>query len=308
MNLKKLHGILAVLLLSLFVFTACEETEDGPLNPSTSNYPTAVTGLAAGCADENTIIFAWDEHNQNAESWFKDFLITIRAEGSIDSTTVVLAKTATEYKFENAVEGTIYNFSIVGRNDDNEYRTSSIATIQWATASQFKKNDNNADIKVYGSSSDFGSGLQLYNEDGEAPKVWKIASQANWNLGLSTKNNQVKFGSASALGYSNLTTCADAEITSLFNVDVDKLGDVVFEEKPATFTYSKKTIDLLNDPIAVKATKGVMFFVRTLDKKHYAKILILKKNGSFLQGSGDDQYVQVYVSYQKVENVPFAKH
>lgn len=305
MNLKKLSSILAVLLLSFFVFTSCDDTNN-PLIPD-ENLPTKITGLAAGCVNETTIFLMWDEHINNSEPWFKDLLLTVKAEGADSATEYVLPKNATEFSFNTATEGVVYTFTIVGRNTDDEYSKANIATIQWGTAAQFKKNDNDADIKVYGSNSDFGSGLELYNAAGEAPKVWRVVSQENWNLGLTTTGSKVLFGSASALGYVNVKTPADAEITDLFDVDIDVLGNVVFEDSPATFSYSKKTIDLLNNEIAKKATKGVCFFARTLDKKHYAKIIILKKGGKFLQGSGDDQYVQLYISYQRESNVPFAK-
>ncbi|MGI6370568.1 MAG: fibronectin type III domain-containing protein [Ignavibacteria bacterium] len=305
MNLRKLYSILAVIVLTLFVFTSCDPIEDDPITPSGTEIPIKANDLMGGCVNETTLVFTWT-HSQKDSTWFKDYIVTIKEEGAdLFAVTDTISKSMTQYTFNEAKEGVVYEFTIAGRNIDN--KVGAKATFKWATASQFKKNDTESDIRVYGSASAYGSGLELFNTAGGAPKIWKIANEANWNLGLFARDGKVLFGSASALGYTQVKNPADAEITGLMNVDLENLGNLVVDTSLDKFAYSKKSIDLVNDPIAKKAEKGVIFFARTLDKKHYAKVLVLKKAGNFLQGSGDNVFVQVYISYQKAENVPYAK-
>lgn len=77
------------------------------------------------------------------------------------------------------------------------------------------------------------------------------------------------------------------------------------------FDFSKKTIDLVSDPRAKNAKNGIILFARigSGSTAHYAKIVILKKGGSFIQGgtTGNDQFIQVLVSYQTAAGVPYAK-
>jgi len=308
MKPQKFYSLLATLIISLFVFTACEDTGTDPVDPANTPIPTKVTNLMAGCADASTIVVTWDAHNQKDSTWFKDFKLTVLKEGATEPEVFEVEKTATQFDFKKAEEGVVYTFTIAGRNQGDTL--GSAATIRWATAGQYDKTMNNSNIIVYVSESDKGSGLQMYNEAGEGPKVITVANQKDWNLGLYTTNNTLKFGSASALGYSSVKDPADAEITGLFDVDTDILGSIVFGkpfDDASEYTFSKKTIDLQNDPIAVNATKGVCLIARTLDKKHYAKIVILKKDGNFLQGSDKNKGVQLYISYQHKENTPYAK-
>ena len=40
---------------------------------------------------------------------------------------------------------------------------------------------------------------------------------------------------------------------------------------------------------------------------NYAKVLVKYNNGSFLQGTSPNRYVEFEISYQKVTGVPYAK-
>jgi hypothetical protein len=196
-----------------------------------------------------------------------------------------------------AVSGTEFTFTVTAVN---AIGSSTPVSITWATALHFTKNDNNDLIKVYGSSSDYGSGLILYDAAGEAPKIAKIASAANWNLGLFTKDSKIIFGSANTLGYSGTFTNS-ATITDPVDVDTDDLNGLLMDKNLSNLTFGSKTIDLKTNT----NSKGIVFFAKA--GTHYAKVIILKKDGSFLQDAGTNEYVQVYVSYQSKDNVPYAK-
>ncbi|MPM94065.1 hypothetical protein SDC9_141208 [bioreactor metagenome] len=78
----------------------------------------------------------------------------------------------------------------------------------------------------------------------------------------------------------------------------------MLEKDLSKYTFSKKTIDLAKST----NSKGVVFFARTGSgaTANYAKVVIIKKGNSFLQGTGDNVYVQVYISYQTAAGVPYA--
>jgi hypothetical protein len=40
---------------------------------------------------------------------------------------------------------------------------------------------------------------------------------------------------------------------------------------------------------------------------NYAKVLVERGSGGFLQGTGNDRYIQMKISYQKTVGVPYAK-
>ncbi|HOQ49483.1 MAG TPA: hypothetical protein PLV01_06625, partial [Candidatus Kapabacteria bacterium] len=56
---------------------------------------------------------------------------------------------------------------------------------------------------------------------------------------------------------------------------------------------------------------GLAFVVRILRQGqtnyNYAKVLVERGSGGFLQGSGNDRFVKMKISYQKVAGVPYAK-
>lgn len=305
MKLQKIYSLLAILIASLFVFTACDDTGTDPVDVVGTPVPTKVTNLMAGCVDASSIVITWDEHAQKDSTWFKDFEITVSKEGGSVPEKYEVGKGLSQFVFKGAKEGVIYTFTIAGRNTGDTLGP--VATIKWATAGQYTKTMNETNIMLYVSTSSKGSGLQFYNEAGEGPKVVTVANQKDWNLGLYTTGNVLRLGSASALGYATVTSPADAEITNLIEVDTDDLGSIVFSKSFDEYAFSKKKVDLNDDPIAKNATKGVCFLARTLDKKHYVKVVVLKKNGSFLQGSGENAGVQMYISYQRESGVPYAK-
>ena len=57
------------------------------------------------------------------------------------------------------------------------------AELEWSPATRFVDNVNGETIVIYESASSFGSGLDLFDNDGEAPKSLRITSISSWNMG-----------------------------------------------------------------------------------------------------------------------------
>lgn len=303
MNLKKICSYLAMLAFSVFMLTACgDDEEDPPLTPENPT-PKPVTELYAGSTSETSIRVEWTHSTSVDSTWFGNYRMIVEdmTTSKLDSTVIV--KGQSYYDRTNAVNGTTYKFTIEAVSDSGKVSTP--ASISWATSKFFEKNDNSADIKVYGSKSQFGSGLELYG-DGNAPTIHKVANGSKWNLGLYTTGGVIKFGSASALGYTTVTNPADAEITAIqSSIDTNKLESTLLNGDLTGFTFSKQALDLTSAP-ATSKEHGITFFVKV--GNNYARVIVLKKNGSYLQDAGsNDEYVQVLVSYQTKSGVPYAK-
>jgi len=305
-----------MLTISLIVFTACESEEE-IITPN----PILITVLPAemmyaGQTGETTITISWDHSPSSNQTWFKGYELTISAPGETD-VVKELGKTQFYSECSGLNKTKTYTFTIVAigidTNDNVTEVKSSVKTIDWALASHFSKNDVGADIKIYvKESSNYGSGLNLFDQEG-APSNWKVANGSRWNLALGSKSDLV-FGTASSVkdkvGFNNFEgTPADAEIAiPNFDNDTDVLTDLQNTDL-SKFSYSKQYIDL-NSSSATSKSDGFMFFARTgtPGNYHYARIIVLKKGGKYLQDeTTSDPYIQVLVSYQTRANVPYAK-
>jgi hypothetical protein len=69
--------------------------------------------------------------------------------------------------------------------------------------------------------------------------------------------------------------------------------------------FAERSIDLTQ--LASSTVLVVRYKYPGENEYHYAKILIKYVNGSFLQGTSPNRYVEFEISYQKVAGVPYAK-
>ncbi len=307
MKFLKINSLLAMLVLSFFMFTACED-DPNPIEPEGTPLPAKVKNLNGAGISATEIKINWGKADADS-SWFKDYIITVK-EGETVVKTDTIAKTLTTYTFNAATIEKVYAISVLGRNTNDSSNAANTATFTWATSKQYDKNYNESNITVYANtSSTYGSGLELSStsEDGY-PKTWKLDNYTKWNLAFAKTG--IKIGSASEAGYAGSGTPADAFITPLETWDGNALNDGPFQTSSLeSKSWSKKLIDLENDPIATNATKGVCFYARVGEgaSAHYAKVIVLKEGGKFVQGSAPDTYLHLKVSYQTAAGVPYAK-
>ena len=303
-----------MLTISLLVFTACEDPEpDPPEGPTTPVDVKPVGTVYAAQTDVNAITIQWEESPSSVSSWFEGYELTVLGQAA----PIILPANHLSYNCTGLNASTNYTFEVraLGKNTDGTIEKSTPKTIQWALASHFTKNDVGGDIKVYvKESSNYGSGLNLFEEE-EAPSNWKVGNGGKWNLALGSKNELI-FGTASSvatkIGYNLTGIPVDAEISDPIDFDTDVLDDLALEIdlSNSIFNWGKKYIDL-NSSAASSKLKGLVFFARTgtsSSNYHYAKIVVLKKGGKYLQDeSTSDPFIQLKVSYQKRAGVPYAK-
>ena len=304
MIIKNISGFLAmfaVTLLIAFTFTACEEdpVEDpGIITPLP--IPKAVDSLKAGATNDSTIRVTWRHSPDRDSVWFKEYHVEIARAG-------MTPQTATVAKNYNGVDvpvdnGIVYTFTVTAISDSG--KVSSEKSINWA-ASKFFNTVSGEPIRVYGSAASYGSGLRLF--DGTEPSIHTVSQGANWNLGLYTRNDSLVFGSASVVGplYNNFQgTPANAYITDVLYDDA-ALSGLLLDKDLSTLTFSAKAINLK----ANTNSQGAVFFARvgSGNTAHYAKVIVRKSGGNYLQGTGNNQYIEVVISYQTAAGVPYAK-
>jgi hypothetical protein len=268
-----------------------------------------VTDLMATSKDDKSVSLKWTASADANASDFMGYAIYIYPiNGTAPEVPVQLAKGTTSYLATGLTEGTVYNFEVHAvKTYGGNYLLSPKTAIKWSPAARFINNINDETIKVYETSSNFGSGLQLFNEAGGAPKTLKIASHTDWDLGVYTSGNNIWFGSASKMkarypsSFTGTAKVCQMSAKKYFVTALDEVFDSQALDQGHTFTESEVDLSTLTD------NKNVVFVVRTNSPTwNYAKVMLVYKNGSYLQGTAPDRYIEIQVSYQKTPGVPYA--
>lgn len=305
MNLLKKLSLLTALVAVMFAFNACEEDSVGPGEEG----PGSVTALMANSTDDNTVSLKWTAPADLDATKFVDYTVTYYPEGtgSTNAPEMSAAEAGVAYAVTGLDKDKAYTFEVVTNYDGGKSSTAS--KITWAPAMRFEKVSAET-IKVYSSTSNFGSGLTLYDDLFEEPAVATIANIGEWNLGLDTKTSgKVLFGSASALSYGGANTSISSMITNAL-IPANGINDVYDSQGLDSKTFATQTVDLSGTTPGTDKDGFVLYAkTGTGDNAHYAKLFIKynKAASSFLFGSGLDQYLEVSVSYQKNAGFPYAK-
>lgn len=301
MKLNKLTSLFALLLAFGFFMTACDDTTTDPNTPVVT-YPTAPTGLMATSIDSKTIAIKWTLSVSESDTTFKGYVIYINnvAQDTLD-------KGISTVTYTELTENTEYNFTVKSINKSGNLSQTGV-DIKWAPAYRFETNINNAAIKMYVTASTLGSGLNLLDVEGGAPKTLKVASIEDWTLGIETKTDGVlKFGPASSLDYN--TTGKTLKTVTMVSTPVfaNSLNDVFDSEALTSKTFNTSFVDL--NTLTTANGKNAVFYVKEMvdGKAHYAKVLVKNQGNGFLNSTDENPYVEVVVSYQKGDDLPYAK-
>lgn len=292
----KLLSLMAMLVFGTLFITSCDEES----NPITGDkpVPAAPANLRATSASATSVLLMWDKSISEDSTWFAGYELTVT--GGSPMNALALSKTQ-PYTVTGLEEGTIYTFTLKAKNSDNVLSGST--SVQWSPATRYET----ADIKMYSFNSSNGSGLSLYDATNQKPMNLTAANKTKWHLGLDDRTaNALWFGSASKIDIGTGTPAEEVEIAGDY-WDSNEFNNIFEKVALNTMTFSSSRINLLQ----LEGTTGVVFVVRVKRAGqtawNYAKILVQRGTGGFLQGTGDNKYVQMKVSYQKVAGVPYAK-
>ncbi len=309
MNLKSIKGILTLLFLSLFVFTACEETTDPE---PTVLKPGAPSNLQATSQNDTTVILKWTASASASDT--TKYILTVTASGQGPMAPVEIPSTETTFEVTGLEEGIIYLFEMISEFDGGA-QSEGKATVQWSPASRFEQTTGNVPIRLYGHQSQFGSGLDLFFNDPDfpddsGPEVLTITQKDRWDIAVDTRNSGLIIGSASQISLGSGDPEGTTEISDK-RFQVQSLDDVFGSEAlDADQTFTEQTINLLDG--GLDQNNNLVFIVRTKNDAadaawNYVKVIVLRgQDGNFLQGSGSDIYVEVILSYQTEAGIPYA--
>lgn len=293
--LKKLT-LLFVALAAVFTFTACEEDTTNPTVEQPK--PEPISNFQATSIDSATIALKWTASVDENDALFDGYYLSYSDnQGGSYPAEKVEGTTHTVDQLNRAAE---YTFTMVVKFTNDSVSTP--VSVTWAVADRFTMDDLDESLKVYEYASSMGSGLDLYSPTWGFPQILTVDGGAEWDLGLNTKTETV-FGSAESLGFS-ITPDATTEICKdvIYTEDLDSVFDT---EALSAKTFEVGTVNL------DEMTGSFVMIVRrqnpeTLDY-NYAKVLVKYANGGYLQGDADDRYVELEVSYQKEEGIPYAE-
>lgn len=305
MKLNKLSAIFALFLVFGLFMSSCNDTTNNPTDPVVVKYPKAPTNLQATSIDKETISLKWTASVSETETDFKDYVLYMDGE-KVNKT---IAKGTTTLTINSLTEKE-YTFAIRARYNNDTVSTEK-AEVKWSPANRFTQNINGEAIKVYITASDLGSGLDIFDATGLAPKALKVANIANWTFGIDTRTaNVIKFGPASSLSYTPSGSLRTVDLCPVpeYAADLSELYDSEALNKISR-TFDANFVNLNSLTTQVPAGKHPIFILRErrADGQHYAKVLVKYVGGSFLQGTGDNQYIECVVSYQATPNLPYAK-
>jgi hypothetical protein len=301
---------LAFLAMSI-ILTSCTDDEEEPEKV----LPKAPTNLQATSLSDTEVMIRWTVSEDHEAEGFEGYKLSV-----IDETgNAVLSNQAiNDYQAGGVVtvtgltEGKIYDFTVVAVNGDGD---SEPITIKWSPAIRLNQTVNEGEIRLYGSASQFGSGMRIYAEDdlfdARGPEILTIAQKAAWHFAFDDTNDMFRFGSADevSIGANAANPEFPGQMSNAYNAS--SLNDVFDSQALNQSTFTNKLFTLSDSQYADYA--GVVLAIRVPTAEsgvyHYGKILI-KKNpaGGFVFNSGtSDQYIDCVVSYQRTANVPYAK-
>lgn len=272
--------------------------------------PAAPLSLKATSVDGTAILLTWDASADEPKAIFDSYELIKSTKGGAPESPIKVTKDSIPYLVKGLEAGTIYTFEIRAKynSEAKDALSNAYASVDWSPADRFNETSNSTPIRVYGAASQFGSGLNIFDALEGAPVIYKIASSTDWQFCLFDKSGKLEFGSARASSYTfSNGQPQDAEVAATYYF-ANGLNEVFLGQALNTLTFSSQVFNL-NDAAFKNQDKGVVFVVRTKDavnNYNYAKIFIEKVAGSFVQGSGNDTYVQCYISYQKKGNIPYA--
>ncbi|GAB5466071.1 MAG: hypothetical protein Kapaf2KO_15070 [Candidatus Kapaibacteriales bacterium] len=276
--------------------------------------PMMVEGVVAIPTSSTSVKVWWPAGPQDDWAIFDSYYVS---DGQTGSAAIEVTNTdENSYEFTGLTEGQVYTFSVYAQFNDEE--VSDPAEVMSSPATRFD-NMGGEDIIIFTSSTtEGGSGLDLYDAVTDGPKVLEVVNGAQWNVGFEDKTSGVlKFGSASELEY-NIQPQASAEMmmdpagsNTVAYAEVMDLNDPngVWGNLELGMTYMPSFLDL---ETVVTDSEGVVVACRVPagNSYNYARVFI-KRNSeqnswTFNSEDGAGTYIWVTVSYQKAAGTPYA--
>ncbi|MDQ1266243.1 MAG: Fibronectin type protein [Bacteroidota bacterium] len=294
MKLLKIFSLFAVIAFFGIILNSCTEDSTNPVD--TKQYPNAPTNLKATSIDATTIKIKWDKSASETNDNFKGYRIEITGDGTSALQPREVAKGTSDYTWTNLVEGTVYTFKVFSITTDT-LDSKTAPSVAWSPATRFK-----TDIRVYEYKSTRGSGLVFQNSTGDVETLTYTMND-EWDICLDTRDGKFSIGSPQASDYTDANgnytsgSKAKAKVFTIYNVvnNVSSLDDVFDSQSIDNLHISPYPEQFMIEFTSVN--KGFVILGKTASN-NFVKIFVKDNAGTILQGTADDRYVQLEISYQ----------
>lgn len=311
--MNALNRLMAGALVALMgvAATGCNENPTDPVNPGTLGAP---TGLQASSMSATSVGLRW-----NAVTGATSYLVSWTPVGNPAAQSGNVTVSTTSAAANNLTAGVRYTFSVQGVNADGN---GTAATMDWAGAGRYTQNTGGADaanpsttLRIYEFDSQYGSGVVLNPALGGPKTVSTVVERPGLvQLAIFVTGDNVIIGSAGGFpeyrGVNNPAKFDQNVFISNTTFAVNSLNEWYVANPINTYIDSVDgNVSAFTIPNA-STNVGQGFFVRigTAGAYNYARVLVKTgANNRILQGSGNNRYVELEVSYQTTPNLPFAK-
>lgn len=295
---------LALALVVSIAFTACDEDDD---NPITSDPDVAAPTNLMAASDDGAVVLSWTPSvDESADNFGSYDIVVLNLATNETGTPISAGKGVSSAVINGLTNGVRYQFTMRSVTTLGN-QSSDFATIEWSPAVRQTTDNNGLPIKVYATTStNFNSAIDLYNDNGEA-EVIPQAGQTFKDRGdlyvyASSANSTLSIISPAEANNQGLET----QFSNATPVDVDDLDNQLASEPPAGSTYTQKDITLDNGGV----NSGRIYWgrlVRGTDYFYFRMLIKKGTNGKLVQGTGNDRFIEMNVSFQNAPNNPFAK-
>lgn len=297
----KYFRILTMLALAALLsagFTACDDNTTDPVD--TDPVLAAPTNLKAASAD-NAVFLSWTASIDENESNFGSYEITVLNKATNETLAPRTAgKGISSIRVDGLTNGVRYQFTIRSVTNLGKEGTT-FATLEWSPAVR-----QNA-VNVYATTSTtFNSAVDLYNANGDIEVIPQsgqtFKDRGDLYVFAASNNSSLEIISPDQANNQGLET----QFSNVTPVDMDDMNGQLASEPPANGTYTLKKLTVQ----ASSATSGRIYWGRIVrgNDMYYFRLLVKKGgNGSLVQGSGNDRFLEMGVSFQNAPNNPFAK-
>ena len=304
----KYFRILSMLALAAVLsagFTACDDNSTDPVD--TDPVLAAPTNLMAASAD-GAIFLSWDASVDESESNFGSYAITVL--DMTDNQTLAprtAAKGIKSMRVDGLTNGRRYLFTIRSVTDLGREGTT-FASIEWSPAVRHTTDDGGLPIKVYATTStSFNSAVDLHNAAGQAEVIPQsgqtFKDRGDLYVYAMNTTEALEIISPDQANNQGMVT----QFSTQTPVNLDDLNGQLASDPPTDASYSLKKLTVPTG----SASAGRIYWGRIVrgNDMYYFRLLVKKGgNGSLIQGSGNDRFLEMSVSFQDTANNPFAKH
>lgn len=305
--MKKLKLLTLMFAFAAMTFTACEDATDPDPIVET---PDPVTNLVATSKSATEVTLKWDASPSEIDALFEHYIIDISSAGGGPLAPEYVQAGTNMITITNLTEGEIYTFEVTAKFTNGEL--SAVNEIIWSPASRFNTDAFELPINLYEKTSEFGSGLDFYNENDGGPRNLAVSGGEDWDIGLVTDaQGTLKIACASLID-NNFTT--DPVSTTEFAttvIEAESLDEVFDSMALDQKTFAAAEVDLNT------YSSSIVIIARTKMPEgewHYAKIFVeydategFFRTDNSLTNPDENQYVVLKMSYQMGDNVPYAK-